>query len=83
MSSISKITRAGQITLPKKIRTGRAFSQATAVVIEERAGEVVIKPLQSDVKLPPNMDHWPFVIYTMRNWLDEENDDLLKLPDDL
>jgi len=77
---ISKITRAGQITLPKKIRTGRLFAHAKAVIIEERSDEVVVKPLRSDHELPLNMDHWPFVVYTMRDWLDEENDDLLKLP---
>ena len=80
MATISKITRAGQITLPKKIRTGRAFTHAKAVVFEERGEEVVIKPLKSDSSFGTNMDHWPFVVHTMQNWLDEENDDLFELP---
>ena len=77
---ISKITRAGQITIPKKIRTGRVFSHAKAVTFEERGDEVVVKPLRSDHELPLNMDHWPFVEYTMRDWLDPVNDDLFKMP---
>lgn len=86
MSSISKITRAGQITLPKKIRTGRVFSKATAVVIEERKNEVVIKPLILQIEAPSENiagDHLPFVGHTMRGWLDPENDNLFKIPGNL
>ena len=77
--TISKITRAGQITLPKKLRT-KAFADATAVVFEERGKEVVIKPLQVKKGHARNMDHWPLVMYTNQSWLDPENDDLIELP---
>ena len=80
MTSISKITRAGQITLPKKIRTSSAFQHSTAVVFEERADEIVIKPLKSFATLGDTMDHWPFIEYTMRDWLNPENDDLFEIP---
>jgi len=83
MISISKITRAGQITLPKKIRTNRTFQHSTAVFFEERANEVVIRPLKSGFALGENMNHWPFVEHTMRDWLDPVNDDLFKMPENL
>ena len=77
--AISKITRAGQITLPKKIRNA-AFAGASAVVFEERGKEVVIKPLQVKKEYARNMDHWPLVVHTNQSWLDPENDDLIELP---
>lgn len=80
-STISKITRAGQITLPKKIR-GTTFADATAVVFEERGTEVVIKPLRAQKTRSAN-DHMAFVEYTMLGWLDPENDNLFKLPKEL
>jgi len=79
--TISKITRAGQITLPKKIRTSRAFARSKAVMFEERGDEVIVRPLAPDVR--PANDHWPVVVHSMQDWLDEVNDDLLELPKDL
>jgi AbrB family looped-hinge helix DNA binding protein len=79
--AISKITRAGQITLPKKIRTSRAFAQSTAVTFEERGSEVVVRPLKAEANHPN--DHWPIVVHTMQDWLDPVNDDLIELPKDL
>ena len=77
---ISKITRAGQITLPKKIRSGRVFARASAVEFEERNNEVVIKPLLTHDAARTTNDHWPIVVHTMRDWLDEAHDDLVKFP---
>ncbi len=76
--TISKITRAGQITLPKKIRTSRAFARSTAVTFEECGNEVIIRPLKTEAR--PASNHWPIVVHTMRDWLDEVNDDLIELP---
>ena len=81
--TISKITRAGQITLPKKIRSGRAFAHAKAVVFEERGSEVVVKPLNVQKIQHTTNDHWPIIVHTMRDWLDEVNDDLVKLPHEI
>lgn len=80
--TISKITRAGQITLPKKLRT-KAFAGASAVVFEDRGKEVVIKPVHvQKIKAEEDVDNWymPLVEHTMRDWLDSENDNLFKLP---
>ena len=81
-TTISKITRAGQITLPKKIRSGRAFAHAKAVMFEELGSEVVITPMRAG-KSSVESDHLAFVEYTMRDWLDPENDNLFKLPKNL
>lgn len=79
--TISKITRAGQITLPKKIRDNRAFAGAQAVSFEARGDEeIVIRPLRAQKKQRTSTDHWPIVAHTMRDWLDEAHDDLVKLP---
>jgi len=83
MVSISKITRGGQITLPIKIRTSRAFQNSTAVMFEERKNEIVIRPLKSEPASKDSMDHWPFVEHTMRDWLDSVNDDLFKAAKDI
>lgn len=80
--TISKITRAGQITLPKKIRSGRAFAHAKAVMFEERGSEIVITPMRAGKSSAEN-DHLAFAEYTMRDWLDPENDNLFKLPKNL
>jgi len=77
--TISKITRAGQVTLPKKLRD-KAFADATAVVFEERGKEVVIRPVQIRKKQVNDNWHMPLVEYTMRDWLDPENDNLFELP---
>jgi len=76
--TIGKITRAGQITLPKRIRERGAFAHAKAVAVEERGNEIVITPLQS-----PHVEgeHLPIVESAMRDWLDAANDDLFSLPD--
>ena len=81
--AISKITRAGQITLPKKIRTNRAFADSTAVVFEDRGSEIIIKPLVTPEIQNISRDHLPFVEYTMRDWLDPVNDNLFKIPTDV
>lgn len=83
--TISKITRAGQITLPKKLRT-KAFAGASAVVFEDRGREVIIKPVHvQKIKTVKGDDNWymPLVEHTMRDWLDSENDNLFKMPKDL
>lgn len=80
-TTISKITRAGQITLPKKIRSGRAFAHAKAVLFEERGSEVVIMPLQAQSARETKSDHLSVVEHTMRDWLDSAHDDLFEIPD--
>lgn len=78
--TISKITRAGQITLPKKIRSGKTFAHAKAVLFEERGSEVVIKPLRTQDERETKSDHLSVVEYTMRDWLDSAHDDLFEIP---
>ena len=79
--TISKITRAGQITLPKRIRDA-AFAGASAVLFEERGREIIVKPLEikKERSTSDGNDHWPIVAHTMQHWLDEENDNLIALP---
>ncbi|MBI4093607.1 AbrB/MazE/SpoVT family DNA-binding domain-containing protein [Candidatus Kaiserbacteria bacterium] len=74
--AISKITRGGQITLPKKIRARRAFADVRAVVFEERGEEIVLKPLRASPARDLARDHLPIAEYTMREWLDDAHDDL-------
>ena len=81
--TISKITRAGQITLPKRIRMSKAFAGVQAVVFEDSGDQLIVKPLKSPKKQEFARDHLPFVEYTMRDWLDPVNDDLFKIPKDL
>ncbi|OGG60597.1 hypothetical protein A3C86_04875 [Candidatus Kaiserbacteria bacterium RIFCSPHIGHO2_02_FULL_49_16] len=76
--TIGKITRAGQITLPKRIRERGAFALARAVTVEERGNEVIITPIRP---LRTEEEHLPVVEHTMRDWLDAANDDLFDLPD--
>ena len=81
--TISKITRAGQVTLPKKLRD-KVFAGARAVVFEERGTEIIVKPVEIAKEEKRVGDwHMPLVEYTMRDWLDPENDDLFELPKDL
>ena len=82
-SAISKITRGGQITLPKKIRTRKAFANVHAVVFEDRGEEIVLRPLRTSGNQEFARDHLPFVEHTMRDWLDPVNDNLFKMPKDL
>lgn len=83
LTLISKITERGQITLPKRVRDTRLFSEARAVVFEERGHEIVIKPMRTQKKLRATNDHWPLAVHSHQDWLDAENDDLIKLPIDL
>lgn len=78
--AVSKITRAGQITLPKKIRSGKAFALAQAVLFEDRGDEIVIRPLHAREADDMKRDHLPYVEFTMRDWLDRANDDLFEIP---
>ncbi|MDO8514310.1 MAG: AbrB/MazE/SpoVT family DNA-binding domain-containing protein [bacterium] len=80
LTTISKITRAGQITLPKIIRDSKAFVGARAVLFEERGDEeVVIRPLRAKSARGDKNDHLSIVEHTMRDWLDEVNDDLFNV----
>ena len=76
--TIGKITRAGQITLPKRIRESWAFAHANAVAVEERGNEIIITAIRS---LRAEEEHLPVVEHAMRDWLDAANDDLFSLPD--
>ena len=58
------------------------FAHAKAVMFEERGSEVVITPMRAG-KSSVESDHLAFVEYTMRDWLDPENDNLFKLPKNL
>ena len=78
--TISKITRAGQITLPKRIRSRGVFANAKAVSFEERGSEIVIKPLQVHSAREVKNDHLSVVEYTMHDWLDSAHDDLFEIP---
>jgi len=80
--TISKITRVGQITLPKKIRGGRAFVGAHAVTFEDRGNEVVVRPLRHEKAYPAKKrhDHLSVVEHTMRDWSDTAHDDLFEVP---
>lgn len=77
--TVSKITRAGQITLPKRIRSGKAFAHAKAVLFVDRGNEVIIKPLQERETGDIKRDYLPFAEYTTRDWLDSANDDLFAI----
>lgn len=57
---------------------GGAFLHAKAVSVEERGNEVIITPIRA---LRAEEEHLPIAQYSMRDWLDAENDDLFSLPD--
>lgn len=73
---ISKITERGQITLPKRVRNTSVFKGARAVEFEELKNSVVIRPIKS--VLPLN-DHLPLLDHTMRDWANDENDNLFNI----
>jgi len=76
-TAISKITRAGQITLPKNIRSRGDFARARAVEFVETNGTLVLRPV---LAASPILDEDAAVInHTMREWLDAEHDDLFIL----
>ena len=52
-------------------------------MFEERGSEVVVKPLNVQKIQHTTNDHWPIIVHTMRDWLDEVNDDLVKLPHEI
>lgn len=81
--TISKITRVGQITLPKKIRSGRAFVGVSAVTFEDRGNEIVVRPLRHEKTHPVKKrnDHLSVVERTMRGWSDKAHDDLFEVPE--
>jgi len=80
---ISTITRSGQVTIPKKIRSGRLFSNASAVSFEERGNEIVMIPIAVRPSGRPGSDFWPLYVQSNQDWLDPVNDDLVKLPKNL
>ena len=77
---MSKISERGQITLPKRVRETQLFRGAHAVVFEERGQEIVIQPMHARQKIRTANDHWSAVVHSHQDWLDAENDDLIKLP---
>jgi bifunctional DNA-binding transcriptional regulator/antitoxin component of YhaV-PrlF toxin-antitoxin module len=71
VSSISRITERGQITLPKRIRDSHPFSDARAVSISEKNGVITITP----IKNTPD-EQISILNAALHDWSDPAHDDL-------
>ena len=74
-SAISKITRGGQVTLPKSIRATRHFSDAHAVEFIQKNDMVVVRPIKTTSDKDRSAQK-KILDYTMREWADTAHDDL-------
>jgi bifunctional DNA-binding transcriptional regulator/antitoxin component of YhaV-PrlF toxin-antitoxin module len=73
VSSISRITERGQITLPKKIRDSRFFAHSRAVSISLHNGVVTLTPIKS---ADSENEHLTVLDTTLAGWSDLAHDDL-------
>lgn len=76
VSTISKITERGQITLPKKIRSLSSFAHARAVAFTESAGVVTIQPVTTPTTNDRTTEHATLLDHSMKEWSDTAHDNL-------
>lgn len=74
VSTISRITERGQVTLPKKIRSLRTFVHARAVEFTERSGVVTIQPVMTARSRAT--EHMMVLDHALKDWSDKKHDDL-------
>ncbi len=74
VSTISKITERGQVTLPKKIRSLRSFAHARAVVFTEHSGIVTIQPITT--AHDRTTEHATLLDHSLKEWSDTAHDNL-------
>lgn len=70
----SKVTRNGQVTIPKKLREKQQLKEGSVVFFVEEAGQLVLK---TAVEKSEDQDYLHFLDKQMAEWLDPVNDDLV------
>lgn len=76
ITTISRITERGQITLPKHVRESALFSDVQAIMFVERNGNVTIEPVRPQTISNHNQTHSQILNTTLAGWEDAAHDDL-------
>lgn len=77
MKFTAKITRNGQITLPKKLRIKNNIEEGQIILFSEEENKIILQPIP--MKHQETDDHLKVLESGLQDWADPIHDDLFEI----